>query len=183
MSCRLPWLLVLPLMTAGCLGAHSVAYRLVEPEGAEAAHGYLALAPFALAVGLALGAAAAVRSAFTGRTQASGPLSVFALLPPLAFTLQEHLEEAFLAGALPLDTALEPAFLVGLVLQLPFALAALVVARALLRAADAVGGLICRRQAARLRPPTVLRPAFVVDTPRPPALSSLHAGRAPPPPA
>ena len=183
MSRRLLWLLMLPLMMAGCLAAHSVAYRLVEREGAEAGHGYLASAPLALAVALPLGAAAAVRSALTGRSEASGCLWVFALLPPLAFTLQEHLEQAFLAGAFPLDTALEPGFLVGLVLQLPFALSALIVARALLRAAEVVGAFLERRRAARLRPPAVLRPAFVVDAPLPPALSSRHAGRAPPLPA
>jgi hypothetical protein len=174
---------MLPLMMAGCLAAHSVAYRLVEREDAGAGHGYLALAPLALAVALPLGAAAALRSAVRGRSEASGRLWVFALLPPLAFTFQEHLEQAFFAGALPLDTALEPGFLVGLVLQLPFAVCALIVARALLRAAEVVGALLERRRAARPRPPAVLRPAFVVGTPRPPALSSRHAGRAPPLPA
>ena len=48
----LPWLLALPLMAAGSLLAHSLAYALVEPGAAERArllrstgHGYLAAAP------------------------------------------------------------------------------------------------------------------------------------------
>jgi hypothetical protein len=180
MNRRLPWLLMLPLMAAGCLAAHSVAYRLVEPTSAESAHGYLALAPLVLAVGIAFGIAAAVRSALAGRLGAGGPAYLFALLPPLAFTLQEHLERAFQPAASTFETALEPGFLVGLALQLPFALLALVIARTLLRAVEAAGALL-RPPTAALRVPPALRPVYFVDAPRPPALSSPHAGRAPPP--
>jgi hypothetical protein len=182
MNRRLPWLLMLPLMAAGCLAAHSAAYRLVEPTPAESAHGYLALAPLILAAGIALGVVAAVRSALGGRIGAGGPAYLFALLPPLAFTLQEHLERAFQTGETTFGTALEPGFLVGLALQLPFALFALVIARTLLRAVEAAGALF-RPPTPRLRPPTILGPASFVDAPRPPALSSPHAGRAPPLPA
>ena len=178
---RPPWLLMLPLMAAGCLAAHSAAYQLVEPP-AEPAHGYLALAPLVLAVGLALGVVAAVRSALEGRIRAGGPVHLFALLPPLAFTLQEHLERAFQPGASTFETALDPGFIVGLALQLPFALFALVIARTLLRAAEAAASVL-RPPTLRLRPPTILRPAYFADAPRPPALSSPHAERAPPLPA
>jgi hypothetical protein len=181
MGRRLPWLLMLPLMAAGCLAAHSAAYRLVEPT-AEPAHGYLAIAPLVLAVGIALGVVAAVRSALAGRIGAGGPVYLFALLPPLAFTLQEHLERAFQPGESTFGTALEPGFLAGLALQLPFALFALVIARTLLRAVEAAGALL-RPPARALRTPPILQPAYFVDAPRPPALSSPHAGRAPPLPA
>lgn len=182
MNRRLPWLLMLPLMAAGCLAAHSAAYRLVEPVSAEPAHGYLALAPLVLAVGIALGVVAAIRSALAGRIGAGGPVYLFAFLPPLAFTLQEHLERAIQPGESTFGTALEPGFLVGLALQLPFALFALVIARTLLRAAEAAGALLRPPAPARRMPP-ILRPAYFVDPARPPALSSPHAGRAPPLPA
>jgi hypothetical protein len=177
---RLPWLLSLPLMAAGCLGAHSTAYRLIEPAGAEPNHGYLALAPLVLAIGLALGVVGALRAALARRMQARGPAYLFALLPPIAFAAQEQLERALQGGALGVETALEPAFLVGLALQLPFAACALVVARWLVRAAESAGALLLRIPAQRLRPPTILHPSFVLDAPRLPALSSPHAGRAPP---
>jgi hypothetical protein len=178
---RLPWLLSLPLMAAGCLGAHSASYRLVDPTTGPD-HGYLALAPLVLAIGIALGVVAALRSALVGRTPAGAPVHLFALLPPLAFTLQEHLERAFHGGP-ALDTALEPTFLVGLALQFPFALCAVVVACSLLRATEAAGALLLRRPAPQLRPPTISPPAFEVDVPRAAALASRHAGRAPPLPA
>jgi hypothetical protein len=178
---RLPWLLSLPTMAGGCLAAHSVGYRLAEPSGAETGHGYLALAPLVLAIGVALGMVAAARSALTGRTHAAVSVRLFALLPPLAFTLQEHLERALHGGAV-LETVLEPPFLAGLVLQVPLALCSFLVARALLRAAEAAGALLCLRAALRLRPAVVRPPSFVLDDIRVSALASRHAGRAPPEP-
>jgi hypothetical protein len=179
---RLPWLLSLPLMAAGCLGAHSVAYRLFEPSGAEVGHGYLALAPLALAIGIALGIVTATRSALTGPAQTAAPVRLFALLPALAFILQEHLERAFHGGTV-LETMLEPVFLVGLALQLPLALCSFLVARALLHVAEAASALLCRRPTLPLRHPVVRRPSFVFRDVRASALASQHAGRAPPEPA
>jgi hypothetical protein len=177
---RLPWLLSLPVMAAGCLGAHSIAYAIVDTP--EPAHGYLALAPLLLAIGLALGIVAALRSVTAPRTRAGVPVRLFALLPPLAFTLQEHVERA-LHGAGALETALEPAFLLGLALQLPFAFCSLVVAKSLLRVAKEAGALLSRRLALPLRPPLARPPAFAVDAPRVSVLASRQAGRAPPQPA
>jgi hypothetical protein len=177
---RLPWLLSLPLMAAGCLGAHSAAYRLVEPAGQEPAHDYLTIVPLLIAIGVAVGLVAALGSVLAGRSGAGAPVHLFALLPPLAFTLQEHLERAFQPGTTALGTALEPAFLVGLALQLPFALGALAVARSLLRVAEAAAGALLRVTRRRIRPPRTLRPALFLDTPPLPARSSRRAGRAPP---
>lgn len=177
---RLPWLLSLPLMAAGCLGAHSAAYAAVETP--EPAHGYLALAPLVLAITVALGVVAALRSVLTGRARAGSPAHLFALLPPLAFTLQEHLERA-LQGGKALETALEPAFLIGLALQLPFALCAFLFARSLCQAAETAGALLSPRLAVPLRSTNVRPAASVVDLPRLSALASAQAGRAPPLPA
>jgi hypothetical protein len=85
-----------------------------------------------------------------------------AVLPPLAFAIQEHLERLFATGHLPLHAATATSFLVGLGLQLPFAAAAVVLARLLGRMAVALGRafasappVCCRRLPAR-RPPTSL---------------------------
>jgi hypothetical protein len=177
-SRRLPWVLSLPVMAAGCLAAHSVAYRLTDPPLAEAEHGYLAFAPLVLALGLALGL---VRAA-ARHTRTGVPVQLFALLPPLAFILQEHLERA-LQGGDALGTALEPAFLLGLALQLPFAVCSLLVARSLCRVAEAAGAVLARRPAAPLRVTAFRRPAFIVDLPRLSPLASPQCGRAPPLPA
>ena len=175
----LPWLLALPLMAAGCLGAHSAAYSLIEPATPEPAHGYLTIALLLLAIGMAVGLVAALSSVAAGRSRAVVSVRLFALLPPLAFTLQEHLERAFQPGVSALETTLDPVFLVGLALQLPFALGAVAVARSLLRAAEAAGALF-RLRRVRIRVPRILRPALPLDAPRSPALASRHAGRAPP---
>jgi hypothetical protein len=83
---------------------------------------------------------ARVRTAVRGHaTSASAPPWVFALLPPLAFILQEYGERALHQGGFAWGTVLEPAVLSGLVLQVPFALIALAVARGLARLAEVVG--------------------------------------------
>jgi hypothetical protein len=179
---RLPWLLSLPMMAGGCLAAHSVGYRLAAPSDAEMGHGYLALAPLVLAIGVALGIVAAARSALTGRTHTGASTRLFALLPPLAFTLQEHLERALHGGAV-LGTMLEPAFLAGLLLQVPLALCSFLVARALFHVAGAAGALLLIRPAPRHRPAVVGPPSGVLHAIRVSALASRHAVRAPPRPA
>jgi len=107
-----------------------------------AGHGYLTWLPIALAlagavalVALAVTAADAAR----GRTARGLPAAAFALLPPLAFALQELLELSLHTGTFAWQALLAPTFLPGLLLQLPFALAAYVAARLLLRAAEHVG--------------------------------------------
>jgi hypothetical protein len=176
---RLPWLLSLPLMATGCWAAHAVAYRVVEQPAADPGHGYLALAPLALAIGLALGIVAAARSALAGSAPAGAPVQLFGFLPPLAFTVQEHVEGVLHGGAV-LGTVLEPSFLVGLALQLPFALCALLLARVLSHVAEAAGALLSRRPRPRLRHPVVRRPSLAHRVIRTSALASRHAGRAPP---
>jgi hypothetical protein len=158
-----PWLVSLPFMAAGCLAAHSLAYHLVSTPAER--HGYLAFAP--LFVGL-LGAMAVVGVFRRGRSPS--PLA-FAALPPLAFVVQEHAERLQLVVT-------EPAFLVGLLLQLPFALAALVAARAFVGLADLVCEALARRPAA-LRAPLIARVA-IVDILRVSPLAFSRSSRAPP---
>jgi hypothetical protein len=101
-----------------------------------------------------------------------------ALVPLVGFALQEQLER--LASGAPLEP-LAPTFLVGLALQLPFALAAVVLARRLARTAESFGRAAAaspprgKPRAARPRPPRgspALRPS----------LALAHPKRGPPPP-
>jgi hypothetical protein len=146
----LTWILTAPLLVVGLLAGHSLGYRLAVADARERAHvldasghGYLAYAPLAIALGLSLALlafVARVRAVVRGqRSAASAPPWVFALLPPLAFIVQEYGERALHQGALAWGTVLEPAVLSGLALQVPFALIALAVARALARLAEVVG--------------------------------------------
>jgi hypothetical protein len=146
---RSAWLVSLPVMLAGCLGAHLAAYVLVEPGAharhdllANSGHGYLSQLPLLGAAVLVLLLAAALHHALVGRAGARPRPAVFVALPPLAFTVQEHLERWAHAGGFPVAAALEPTFLLGLALQLPFALLAWLLARATLGTAEALGRLL-----------------------------------------
>jgi hypothetical protein len=94
--------------------------------------------------------------------------------------VQELVEHGVHAGGSPLGAALEPTFLVGLLLQLPFALAALLVARALL----ALGGAIRRLLGATPRlalPGLAPAPVGIPELPRIAALALGYGERGPPP--
>jgi hypothetical protein len=174
---RLTWLVALPAMLAGTQAAHAVAYRLVFPDSSlrlhmlgASGHGYLNWLPLVLALAGAIGVVglgAAVADTARGREVGSLPPVAFAVLPPLAFVLQEVLELSLHTGTLGWHAAAEPTFLPGLALQLPFALLAFLAARLLLRAAVRLGRLLadaprpqaaasfphcCNRVATRLQP-------------------------------
>ena len=185
----LAWLLALPLMTVGSLAAHELAYRLVEPgAGARAdllggtGHAYLEATPFLLGTAgafVAAGLLALARNARRGGRAHAPAAWPVALLPVLGFAVQEHAERIG-SDVSPLAAVAEPTFAVGLALQLPFALLALLAARWLGRAAEAAGRA--------LQVPPASRPRACPDLPRPgaalllaaaPALSPAR-GRAPP---
>jgi hypothetical protein len=155
----LAWLLALPLAVVGSQLAHGLAYRLVIRDDAELAHelassghGYLAYAPVALAVCVALVAFALIRElqgVLARRPSRSQPSALsFAVLAPAIFVSQEYLERLVHEGGFPVDVLLEKTFVLGLALQLPFALAAYVLARLLLRATRAVAWLLAVPNAA-----------------------------------
>jgi hypothetical protein len=190
---RLTWLVILPLALTGGVCGHAVVNVLLGapfgPESELFVPGGLGaeLVPALLAL-----AGAVLLLVLCGRILGLGGLSrtgvsalPFACLTPLVFVLQEHLEAALHGGGV-LGVALEPMFVPGLAVQFPFALAAYLIARGLLRLADGV-----RRMLAAARPPVVaadgatsklLRPE-IVERRRAGLLGSSHAGRAPPPPA
>ena len=60
--------------------------------------------------------------------------------------MQEHVERAAATAQLPVDTLAQPAVLAGLILQLPFGIAALLAARLLTRASVALARRIGRRR-------------------------------------
>jgi hypothetical protein len=143
------WGLALPLALVGSQAAHAFAYSLVYPQAGTRAltlvatgHAYLSWLPVAFA---GAGAAAAVSLAVTaldaarGRPARHAPAWAFGLVPPAGFVLQELLELSLHTGTFGWRAILAPTFLPGLLLQLPFALAAYVAARLLLRAAEHVG--------------------------------------------
>ena len=72
------------------------------------------------------------------------PAYAFALLPPLAFALQELLELSLHTGTFAWHAVLAPTFVPGLLLQLPVSILAYLAARLLLRAAERIGRALAR---------------------------------------
>ena len=126
------WLVVAPFGAGGVLVAHTLAYRLTSAPD-EGVHGYLDHAPQVLAL---VAVAALSFSALTRRVEQTS-IWPFPVAGVAAFVLQEHLERLVHSGHVPwlLTT---PAFLVGLVLQVPAAALAVLVARWLLQAVAGV---------------------------------------------
>ena len=103
----------------------------------EVAHDYLRYGAVFVALAAAVIAVATTRNFVRtiGGEVAEVPSAVtFAVMPIVGFVFQEHLEHLVAARELELSFFLSPPFVVGLALQLPFALAALLVARLILRA-------------------------------------------------
>jgi len=145
----LAWLLTAPLALVGSQLAHDAAYLGAEPDDdrrshllESTGHGYLAemAKPTALiAVALCL-AALAVHYGYLrrGGRPARPGAAPFAFVPVGAFVLQEHLERLLHDGSFPFTVLFEGPILLGLALQLPFALLAYGVALLLLRATEAL---------------------------------------------
>ena len=176
------WLLSLPLAAAGWLTAHCVAYSLVAPHDH---HGGLIAAPILVASAITVLLAVAVYDGLRRAAPARISAWPVALLPPLGFSVQEHLERTIEVNELPLGTVLEPVFLVGLALQVPVAVVALMLARGVLAAGYALGQALGAAWAPRPRryatAPPVLAP-LAPELVRLSVLATGHGGRAPPAP-
>jgi hypothetical protein len=188
----LVWLLSVPLMLGGVESGHWLAYRVAYPDPyvrgqalASSGHGYLENAPLFFAVAGALALCAFWSRSFgRGGPVAAGTdvsLLPFVLLAPLAFGLQECVERLFVGGW-PFSAMLEPTFIPGLAFQLPFAFAAFLLARWLLRAADRLRLLFLdgARPVPVLLAARVLGRFAVVDLPRAASLATCHGERGPP---
>jgi hypothetical protein len=117
-----------PVLAAGVLVSHALAYRITGTP-TERFHAYLGHAPQVLLLltflGIVLGG--------VGR-RGTAPAHVFPLVAVTTFALQEHVERIVHGGSFPVLVT-SPAFVVGLLLQIPVALVAWVVARWLLAVA------------------------------------------------
>lgn len=193
---RFVWLLSLPLAAIGWIAGHSLAYVLVAPHAghreqllSETGHGYLGVAPVLVACAITVlvaGLALAIGDGVRGRAPARVAVWPVALVPPLGFAVQEHLERVIESNAVSLGVALEPTFLVGMALQLPLAAAALLLAHAVLAFGNALGRRVAVGGAPwpRTWPDPPLVPVMPERAPaRPPILADGHRQRAPPRPA
>lgn len=169
-----------PSMLVGVVVAHALAYRWTVPAAERASvlrgtgHAWQAYLPFLLTPTLALLAFGLLRSAFDrGARPAAWP---FAVLPPLAFVLQEHLERLAYDGSLRL--ALTTPVLAGVLLAVPFGLAAYAIARALLGLTEAAARTLAARPPSLLASPALAAPASS-PVPTPVALAAGF-GRGPP---
>ena len=158
-----------PVLAAGVLVAHALAYRLTATP-TERFHAYLEHAPQVL---LLLVLCGAVLGGF-GRRRAAPAAYVFPLVAMATFALQEHLERLAHESTVPFLLT-SPAFALGLVLQVPVALVAWALARWLLAVGDASPPRLALGP--RFDSPLVAAPAAVL----PSAARPVARGRAPPP--
>jgi hypothetical protein len=184
---RAAWLTSLGLLGAGWVTAHVLSYLILVPTPerrevlAQTGHGYFRTADLLiLCVTITLAGLAVYLVGGTERRRAPSPWGL-ALLPPIGFVVQEHLERLVSGGAFPAHLLAEPRFLLGLLLQVPFALAALLVAGALLTAASRLA-LSFSAHPLRAAAAAWLGPALAPcpDLPRRSALASGHSQRGPP---
>ncbi len=190
MKARAAWLVTVPLALAGVEIAHATANALV---GASASEVFESAASGRGSLGFVVGAfTAVVAAALAGRvlglwseSPASPAIAApFAVLPPLAFAVLELAEAASSGEALGLHWLAEPAFALGLALQVPVGAGAYVLARLLLRISDRIRRLVHRAPPPRVR--HLFLRAFVA--PRDDARRDLpgprsRRGRAPPLPS
>jgi hypothetical protein len=152
------WLVLGPVVVAGVLVGHGLAYRITgTAEGPE--HDYLTHVPQVLLVLVVVGLAGAGLGART-RLPETWQLPATGMA---TFVAQEHLERLAHTGTVPFLLA-TPAFLVGLLLQIPIALLAWVLTRSVVEALVPI-----RTQRARPR-----RIAALLAVPEP--LAAVGAG-------
>jgi hypothetical protein len=185
-------LLTVPLAVLGSQLGHAIAYAIATSHDAGHAHGepagthaYMAYAPLALAIGVVLviiALGSELRGLLRGPRGESLPPSpwTFAVLAPAIFVTQEHLERLVDESVIPWSAAFEPTFAIGLLVQLPIALGAYLLARALLRAVRTLIELLTtfgqRRQIAE----PCARPAALLFVPCVPVLGLGYGSRGPP---
>ena len=194
------WIVSFACAALGGLLAHALTYRLIDANAGHAGplhsghhhHGETAVSAAAGtshwtlcvalcgSLGLVAVVAAALHHVGTGGS-ARLPLWLFGLVPPVGFALQEHLEWLIGPGSVPYAAALGASLAVGILLQIPFALAAYVAARALLALAGAIVHGLRIRPRFRLVPlAPSLHPSRARTRPRLSLLALGYGQRGPP---
>lgn len=156
---RVSLVLALPIALIGSLAAHQLGYLLADPAAAERAralaatgHGYMRFAPMVLAAGaVTILVGLALEAIARGARRRAVPLWPVALVAPVGFALQEHLERALHAGVFPTGLVTSRTFLLGLLLQAPFAILAWGIAATLGAVARSVGTALRGAPPARSR--------------------------------
>jgi hypothetical protein len=182
-------------MVAGSFAAHSLGVLAFASRRAagdadggikfhgRVDHGSVTILPLVTGVGIALllvWVAVRLRRGHRRGARGVSPLW-FLALPPLGYAAQEVAERLLHAEVIPFNPAHEPAFLAGLLLQLPFGLLAYLIGRVLLdlgaRLARVLSGgpLVVTGP----RPSMGLRPGRAVPV-RVPVLALGHSVRGPP---
>jgi hypothetical protein len=194
---QLPWILSMPLMVAGSVAAHSLGSALVASRvsatadrdgGVEVArrldHGFVTSLPLFAGMVIALVLVVLgprIHRRLRGDARPGASPASFLLLPPLAYTLQEVAERLLHAESFPFNPAHEPAFLLALVLQVPFGVIACFLGRGLLGLGRALARVLVSRDrrwptgrptSQRRLPETILL--------RTPVLALGHSVRGPP---
>jgi hypothetical protein len=171
--------------------AHAVAHRSVMSGESKLGHsafeGYLSYLPTSLALCLALALALAAAAAIGVRSRRTSGRSLwmFGVVPVLGFA-GHALAEPLAAGSAPFTSTLSrgamlaPVVLVGLLVQVPFALVAVGLASGILRLAEGLARALAP-PASRLggREPARYEPARAVRV-RAFRLDRAHGQRAPP---
>jgi hypothetical protein len=189
---RLLWIIALPLMVAGSIGAHVVARIVTGAHVSEGSRettermssgvaGHVVMLIGIVAALTLVGLVMWLISVVGRRAGRGTPPSLFFVLPPLAFVMQEVCERLLNAEAAPFHAAFEPRFLIGLALQIPFGLVALFAARVLLRVARRIVRVFSQARPIRPAPRfAVARRPMSCELPRIPALALGYQQRGPP---
>ena len=192
MKRQLPWLIAMPLAVVGTLAGHSVGYWAAVPDAHERAHvlaasghGYLHVRP-ARARALRRARRARVRRARArlpseDAIQSGGTrITLVAAVAPAAFVLQELIERYVHDGHLHWELVASAPFLLGLAMQVPFALLAAAIAFALAATAQQVAAAIRAARLPRPRSTALTSLSWLsIDLPPEPVLARGHAGTRP----
>lgn len=189
---RLPWLLSLGLIAAGSVTAHALGYLAFAgsaergDEVAEHSHSVAAHLPLILAIlaaAIVVGAVSHIVSTIRGHSPRRGPIRSFFVLPPLGFAVQEAIERVMHVESSPWNGLHEPAFMMALLLQIPFGVIAYLAARWLTRVAVQIGRTLAGRgPEIQRRAPDALRPAGILQARRYHVTAHDCLQRAPPRP-
>jgi hypothetical protein len=194
-SRTLPWLVALPSVALGLVAAHLVGSHLavahvrevVETAGEQSStHAASATVVAAFLGVMVLAGSAVLAGCLRNRVGVGKPAPMlFLILPVIAWPVQEFLERiAHPEGGLGVHALLDPSLLRGILLQIPFAIAAYFLARFLLKVVSKiVAALATRRSRAHRESTAIRRPATSARPVRTRITALRHAQRAPPLPA